>query len=162
MITCDHPEAPVVQRRLKNKTLVYGTQCLRCGHWEGIKSASLTPHEREEATQYDASIHQDYWKSEFAKREAARVIETNANTAAWFSEYSRYLKTEAWAVKRAKSLDRDKYVCQACRDARATHVHHLQYPPPELFGDEPLYWLVSVCSPCHDRIHDLKGRSMGF
>lgn len=67
----------------------------------------------------------------------------------WMSNYNAYLQTPKWRAKREAVMRRDEHLCQACLSARATDVHHLTYS--HLF-DEPLFDLIAVCRPCHDRI----------
>jgi len=63
-----------------------------------------------------------------------------------------YLKSEEWQRKRYVVLKRDHWTCVYC-GARATQVHHKRYAKYNI-GNEPISWLVSVCEPCHKRIHD--------
>lgn len=65
-------------------------------------------------------------------------------------EYDLYLQTPAWSEKRKMALIRDNYLCQGCRESRATQVHHLTYQ--NLF-DELLFQLISLCTRCHQRVH---------
>ena len=62
-----------------------------------------------------------------------------------------YLKSDAWRRKRYVVFKRDNWTCQYC-GARATQVHHKRYAKYQI-GKEPIKWLVSVCKPCHDKIH---------
>lgn len=64
--------------------------------------------------------------------------------------YDEYLNSEKWKSLRLKILERDKNICQACLINKATQVHHLTY---ERFTDECCFDLVSVCVPCHNKIH---------
>ena len=69
-------------------------------------------------------------------------------------EYYRndYLKSDAWKRKRYVVLKRDNWRCVYC-GARATQVHHKKYAKYNI-GKEPIEWLVSVCGPCHDSLHN--------
>mgnify|MGYP003675552378 CR=1 FL=1 len=62
-----------------------------------------------------------------------------------------YLKSDAWKRKRYVVLKRDNWTCVRC-GARATQVHHKRYAKKKI-GKEPIKWLVSICEPCHDRLH---------
>jgi len=62
-----------------------------------------------------------------------------------------YLQSEEWQRKRYVVLRRDNWQCVYC-GARATQVHHKRYAKYNI-GNEPIDWLVSVCEPCHNRIH---------
>lgn len=63
----------------------------------------------------------------------------------------KYLKSEEWKRKRFVVLRRDNWRCVYC-GAPATQVHHKKYAKKNI-GKEPIHWLVSICVPCHDRIH---------
>jgi 5-methylcytosine-specific restriction endonuclease McrA len=75
----------------------------------------------------------------------------------WWLMYKEYLKTDKWQNKRAKVLERDKYLCQACLVNKATQVHHLTY---EEVTDEPMFDLISICSPCHEKLHKLQNNGL--
>lgn len=62
-----------------------------------------------------------------------------------------YLKSDAWKRKRYVVLKRDNWKCVRC-GARATQVHHKKYA--KNIGREPIKWLVSICKPCHDTLHN--------
>lgn len=64
---------------------------------------------------------------------------------------NHYLKSEAWKRKRYVVMKRDHWKCVYC-GSKATQVHHKRYAPKNI-GTEPIDWLVSVCKPCHDAIH---------
>ena len=71
----------------------------------------------------------------------------------WWAWYSAYLETPEWAARRQLVFLRARGVCEGCRSASPTHVHHLTY---EHAGDELLYELVALCQPCHQRAHPAK------
>ena len=90
---------------------------------------------------------------------AKKYVYTPANKPGshWADEgfwprYADYLRSHAWKEKRGKVLRRDGYVCQACLNNEAHQVHHLNY---KHWGNEPLFDLISVCKPCHDKITDM-------
>ncbi len=62
-----------------------------------------------------------------------------------------YLKSDDWRRKRFVVFKRDNWTCVYC-GARATQVHHKRYAKRNI-GKEPIDWLVSVCSSCHDDLH---------
>lgn len=62
-----------------------------------------------------------------------------------------YLKSEAWQRKRFVVLKRDNWKCVHCGQ-KATEVHHTRYARINI-GSEPIEWLVSICSSCHDSLH---------
>ena len=73
-------------------------------------------------------------------------------TNEWFKEHSDYLRSYDWKNRRDRVLQRDGYMCQACLNNPATQVHHLTY---KHWGNEPLFELVAVCKPCHDKLTDM-------
>ena len=77
----------------------------------------------------------------------------------WWDKYDAYLSSEKWKSKRDKVLKRDNYLCQACLENKATEVHHKTY---RYVGDEPLFDLVSVCNPCHERITNIDRRNNDY
>ena len=62
------------------------------------------------------------------------------------------LTSDLWRRKRALVLKRDGYRCVYC-GAKATQVHHKKYARVNI-GREPIDWLVSVCSDCHEERHN--------
>lgn len=63
--------------------------------------------------------------------------------------YKSYMRSDKWKLKRLQVFKRDNCLCQSCLSSPATQVHHLTYVH---FADEPLFDLVSVCTPCHNRL----------
>lgn len=67
------------------------------------------------------------------------------------TQYRKYLKSEAWYVRRSVVLKRDRNKCQDC-GGDAQDVHHLTY---ERIFEELPEDLVSLCRPCHQIRHDI-------
>jgi 5-methylcytosine-specific restriction endonuclease McrA len=87
-----------------------------------------------------------------AKEQQARwVAEQEREAAEWRRHYTEYLDTPAWAARRHRVLERAGYLCEGCREQRATIAHHLHY---RRVGREMLFDLVAVCDACHAAIHD--------
>jgi len=68
----------------------------------------------------------------------------------WRTWYDGYLTTDAWRRRREKVLERAGGVCEGCGERRAVQVHHRTYAH---VGDEFLFELVALCTPCHKRLH---------
>lgn len=69
-----------------------------------------------------------------------------------------FYKSTKWKVKRERILKRDDYMCKECKrygkTTGATTVHHI-YPleeRPEIKLNNNN--LISLCSKCHDKMHD--------
>ncbi len=65
-------------------------------------------------------------------------------------DYNAYLKTPLWKGIKGKVLAKAGRKC-ACCSRRATEVHHRDYRPRVLTGED-LSPLVPVCRPCHNLI----------
>lgn len=67
----------------------------------------------------------------------------------WY--YNVYLRSEEWHARRALVLQRESGMCQGCRNALATHVHHRAeaYRQLRKTGRELLCDLVALCDSCH-------------
>jgi hypothetical protein len=116
-----------------------------------IALAKLAPEERAEADMHliNFSASRAAASREWEERRLEAGARRSAETEAWWREYDAYLRTDAWHERRAKVLERDEYVCQACLVRRAVQVHHTTYR--HMFA-EPLFDLVAVCVACHEEI----------
>lgn len=93
------------------------------------------------------------------------LIEQNENTflvpfIGWMGhtfDYKVYLRSSVWKAARNKVLDKAGRKC-ACCPRRATQVHHRDYRPRVLAGQD-LSPLVPVCTPCHDLIEGYRSKS---
>jgi hypothetical protein len=70
--------------------------------------------------------------------------------------YPTYLESPLWHTIRKRVLDEAEHEC-ACCFSRATEVHHRDYRPRVLSGDD-ISPLVALCAKCHRRIDNLKGK----
>lgn len=66
------------------------------------------------------------------------------------SFYESHLRSPKWALIRRGVMERSRGICEGCGFAQATQVHHLTY---DRLGDEMLFDLVAICSPCHRKVH---------
>lgn len=55
-----------------------------------------------------------------------------------------------WLTVRRSRLDRDRGMCVLCDSASDLRCHHVTY---ENLFSEPLRDLMTVCDPCHSRLH---------
>jgi len=127
-------------------------QCIRCGSatTSALKQSEFSTDVLASLEPWDDALQKRYWDDLREKERIAREGETAEELAAKREKYHEYLKSSAWLHKRELVLERDNYVCQGCRDARATQVHHLTYA--HIFN-ELLFELTSLCGDCHDRCH---------
>jgi 5-methylcytosine-specific restriction endonuclease McrA len=69
------------------------------------------------------------------------------------AEYQTYLNSEKWKAKRREVLKRANYLCERCKEAQATQIHHKTY---DRIFRERLNDLQAVCGPCHMEIHGIE------
>jgi 5-methylcytosine-specific restriction endonuclease McrA len=77
--------------------------------------------------------------------------------AAWWANYNNYLQSAAWRELRPRIFRRAGGICEGCRQAEATQVHHLSY---KNVTNEFLWELVAVCDDCHARVHGIDEESL--
>lgn len=151
--TCKHEQSEI-RRKTVSRTGVpmYARQCLACGQQVGqwVKLAEIP--DPAGAKPWDGELAESEFSIASAVREEARRTQLS-RTSEWWGNYKLYLNSPTWQSKRERVLIRDKYQCQACCRAKATQVHHLTYANVDFKGGEPLFELVSVCEPCHQRLH---------
>jgi 5-methylcytosine-specific restriction endonuclease McrA len=120
--------------------LTYVYQCPKCG-----RAGPALPHAWVHAA--GAEAIPEYDKDIAARHE----VEQRAARAAGRQQYrDEYLQSERWKTKRKLVMQRDSNTCQACLQAPAEEVHHRTYAR---IGAEPAFDLVSLCGPCHRRLH---------
>ena len=134
-------------------------QCTHCGCLKG-GAVKVSPQDRDKLPLADLALKERrYDKKWNLFREAnARINEAQSakRKADWMAGYTQYLNSPEWREKRELVLKRDKYLCQCCLDALATQVHHKSYQFVDLAGSEPAFDLVAVCTPCHEKIEQMK------
>lgn len=156
MSNCKHEKMILVKYKNINN---YTRQCVVCGKTTGaIALARLTAEEKATAPIIDDSIATNYWAQVRAQSLEKRQQEENIRHREWLREHDDYLRSPAWASRRAAVLRRDGYICQACLVNPATEVHHISY---RYWREEPLFHLVSVCRLCHDKITAMDREKQG-
>lgn len=155
MEQCDH-NFILCRRVLSNLSVQYGNQCQTCGTWNAVKKKSLMPQEMLNAPDFDDSIsiayfekRQEEYRKDFSASVIDRMVELREKNAKWWADYNEYLRSDKWRDKRARVLERDARICQACLKRSATQVHHKTY---DHVFDEPLFDLISICDVCHDAL----------
>ncbi len=157
---CEHERLRFVWKifRGENQPVRYGYQCVQCGsgghkgrngeiysQWVAERNAwDYFGCQPCEAVSFHDKLTDDIQRARdqfYAARREAR--------SQWWPWYNQYLSSPAWQDKRQAVFRRDGNACQAC-GGTAEQVHHLRY---DNVGYEPLEDLVSICGPCHSRIH---------
>lgn len=151
-------KTPAYEKRLF--TAVNGSprvleQCANCGCTKGnaLKvspemRALLQPGDTKKKDEYDNS-YTVISNLRSAYYERAKSLQSDL----WWKRYNEYLQSAEWKEKRKAVLQRDKYLCQCCLVNPATQVHHRSYKNVDFTGWEPCFDLISVCDPCHEKIH---------
>ena len=140
---CNHEDSELRKRPTSNQ---FVKQCLDCG-WTGpaISHSTLRARDMESALLVDDTIRSKWYDKRRERSTELRNSEKNE----WLKEHNDYLRSPEWKERRVKVLRRDGYICQACIENPAQEVHHLSY---DHWGNEPLFELVAVCKPCHEKI----------
>jgi 5-methylcytosine-specific restriction endonuclease McrA len=73
---------------------------------------------------------------------------------AGFPDYESYRRSPLWRSIRRRVLSASNHECAGCQN-RATQVHHRDYRPRVLAGED-LTPLVPVCRECHKKIEDAR------
>lgn len=151
-MSCKDCELIFVKKVKSNGDYLINKQCKKCGFKDtkaykfdlvgGATEVKKLPYFNEELYESYCNKQTEQRKQEYLKKRNERL-----------DELSNYYKTDKWKAKRLKVLERDNYTCKACETNKATQVHHLSY---HFFANEPLFDLVSVCVPCHEKIEYLK------
>lgn len=148
-------ECPCTRTEVRERTIRGGSQqwvrqCLDCGQPVGNPVKAV-----QDCTIFDNELIEQY-RDERAQIRQQAVDEERAKR---WSLYKEYIDSDAWKLLRSRVLKRDGGQCQGCLDAPATEVHHTTY---KNFGFEFAFELVSLCRPCHQRMHQYRqGESDG-
>lgn len=142
--SCAHSHRSPIFKIAADGTKRYYLQCDACGFgMVGLKRSDartkLAVPYREELVELRAREAREAWD---AKRRDER--------AAWFARHDAYLRTPQWKALRQKVIDRERGLCQGCRDRSGTQVHHTSY---QRHGRELLIDLVLLCDQCHELAH---------
>lgn len=145
---CTHLVSTEVRTKLAvNGRPMVALQCLDCGRKAGeyLKKIDWPEHR----PPWDDGIYER--RRDELVRECYPILLKHLEMQQDGDEaYGEYLLSPDWRQKRKLVLDRDDHLCQGCRKARATEVHHLTYSH---IYDEFLFQLTSLCSECHERFH---------
>jgi len=154
-LLCDHTERLPGKITQANGVERVALVCEECGdrYYTGVRKSDYNLAKLKDAERYFsfndtvAECSKLVWDSFQAKKAGEQA----AQSAEWWAAYTEYLKTDKWRLKSRKVLERDGHLCQACLTRQATQAHHLTYA--RVFN-EPLFDLVAVCKPCHEKLHN--------
>jgi 5-methylcytosine-specific restriction endonuclease McrA len=145
---CNKHNLEIVKKLKSNNTYFLVKQCMTCGEANNSSvKFSLVPN-HEILKWFSVELNEKYYEN----KRSIYLIEKQTEKEEWLKNYSIYLNSQQWKNKRIKVLERDRYLCQACLNNRANEVHHLTYK--HVFN-EPLFELISICKPCHDKLTKL-------
>ena len=68
------------------------------------------------------------------------------------ARYLEHLQSPRWSELRRQVYLRAGGICEGCGKRPIAEVHHLSY---EHLGNEFLWELKGLCSPCHERLHGI-------
>lgn len=154
---CKNPSLIPKRLIISNGSYQVRNQCNNCGYVSPQSLGGFTQIQkdtlplinvdsREVRQEKIFSFRQATYKKVSDLKEQKRQLE--------IKEYrDNYLQSPEWKEKRLLVLQRDNWICQACRIAKATDVHHLTY---DHIRNEPLFELVAVCRRCHTAIEEMK------
>lgn len=144
---CACLETLLVHRLCVDGRKQFMRQCQRCGRCSKILPlGSLPAKEMALAMPLNQKLQDDWRERRTERLNQLQKSARDRESEAWWKDYNAYLDSPKWAEKRQRVLERDNYLCQACRTRKATQVHHLSYKHVKR---EPLFELVSVCDVCH-------------
>lgn len=151
---CEHKTKVVVKDLLSNGRTILQEQCCYCGHTSGaIKQSPEALKNAIDKIDFGPadSLIAELYNDAITKIES--LYEINRKIT-----YDNYLNSEIWKARTRLVIARDGGLCKAQLAGcvrQATDVHHLTYT---YFGNEPLFTLVSVCRPCHQKMTEMEGR----
>lgn len=134
------------QREIKGGATQIVYQCEVCGRADGGPVSQSRVPDWRSLPRWDNSIQKRYSR----KRAEAVAAASAHERERFFAWYNEYLKSPGWRERRQKVIARCGGLCEGCRDAEATQVHHLTYSH---VGREMLYHLVALCDECHEQAH---------
>ncbi len=147
-LQCGHTDLALTRRTVANGSTAIVSQCQRCGQQKGSALRKLPEHESLPA--FNETLQREWSEQRESEVTKFKKKRQRENTLKWFSDYDRYLKSPQWTEKRDLVLQRENFVCQGCRKARATSAHHTTYRHQ---GHEFLFELIALCHSCHERYH---------
>ena len=146
---CGHEEILPTRCQVSGGQVHYTLQCRRCLAYTSTCKASDIKRAGGDPADVPERVDRDILQlAIYNLDQAIRDSQKLAITKEWWARYSAYLETPRWRKKSAAVMERDA-LCGACNKRPPTEAHHLTY---RHLGNEPLFDLVGVCRPCHEKI----------
>ncbi|PVE25789.1 hypothetical protein DC522_03175 [Microvirga sp. KLBC 81] len=105
----------------------------------------------------DRFLAQVKWRDALVERDKNTFLVPFVSSIRPSFDYDAYRRTPVWKDASGKVLKKAGYKC-ACCPSRATEVHHRDYRPRVLAGED-LSPLVPICRRCHDLIESERAKS---
>lgn len=160
---CSSPDLYKVKLIISSGAIQVRHQCFSCGFVSSSSIGGLSAYERDNLPPVDQERRENWedpriiFHNEIRRLKSIRYEkEREEDKTEWFKQYNIYLLSPEWRQKRDIVLKRDNYKCQCCLTGLATQVHHKSYDLVDFKGSEPCFNLVSICTPCHELIHEKK------
>lgn len=148
-VCCDSPKIRLVKTFRVDKKVILYNQCKNCGfRTQGaVKQDKILELDKIDMVDEEAMINRKSNINKEINDFTTKFIEHQVYVS--LNHTDPYYSSEEWNVRRKMVFRRDGDICQCCLSATSTQIHHLSY---EHFRNEPLFDLVSVCQPCHEKI----------
>lgn len=152
---CRNPDEVYVFEYDDSKPKFIRLQCNNCGGCLNMtKPFPFANYSKNVIGEFSKLRFQDWkYEREIESKQIFEISQYIKLTNTTFYKYNFYLLSSEWRILREAILIRDKYICQFCKQAEATEVHHLTY---ENLGNESPNELISTCNICHLKKHDNK------
>jgi hypothetical protein len=165
---CEHETTRHTKRTVAGGAIQYVDQCTRCGKatTQAIaRKSAIAANGGIEPDPFDDDLHNQWNEARGAaygevQTEIHAYLEGEKNflelqSQQWHKKYREYQKSPEWAALKDKVLMRAQGICEGCREAKATVLHHLTY---DHVFNELLFELVALCGDCHHRAHTRSNR----
>lgn len=151
---CDHPEVKLTVLVKRNNARCYMDQCQVCGvKVKDRPNKQLSVAEKNAAKDFNQNLKFQWIEERRLFMEARRSEYQKTEKDDFMKQYSIYLSSPEWRIKRSLVLKRANGICEGCGITKATQVHHLTYV--RLYK-EMLFDLVAICDDCHQSLHEKK------
>lgn len=151
---CKNPDLIIRQFHSNNSITTLYHQCKNCAGCDKTNKLSHKKYSKDIDSEFNYEGFEN-WKQEREneKNKIYNLIIINSNYLNSNKyKYYKYLESIEWKIIRNDRMKIDNYLCHECLERSAEEVHHKTYD--RLFK-ENLEDLISVCKPCHKKLHRL-------